>query len=325
MTTMPRLSRACFVAVCLWSFACATPQASTTASTARTPSAAAATVERRLPAQSGEPGVAVGTHAAVASAEPQASAVALSVLRSGGNAVDAAVALAFALAVTHPSAGNLAGGGFMLLRTATGENVAIDYRETAPAAASRDMYLDAAGNLSNASVLGARAAGVPGTVAGLRLAHERYGKTPWAELVQPAVMLARDGHRIDAAHAQTLARAVAQMHSAGFESSARVYSNAEGKPIAEGELWQQPELAQTLSEVAADPESFYTGPLAAKLVEQMQKAGGLWSARDLAEYRALIRPALQFTYRGYEITTMPPPSAGGVVMRQISDALPADG
>jgi len=317
MTSKSRISHRLLAALCVWSFACATPQASAPQPVAHSPSSQPAVRERRLPAHGGEPGVAVGTHAAVASAEPQASAVALGVLRTGGNAVDAAVALAFALAVTHPSAGNLGGGGFMLLRTAAGENVAIDYRETAPAAASRNMYLDAAGNLTGASVLGARAAGVPGTVAGLVLAHERYGSKPWAELVQPAVALARDGHRIDAAHAGTLARAVAQMHAAGFTSSARVYENAAGQPIAEGELWRQPELAETLSEIARAPGTFYTGPLAARLVQQMQRAGGLWSARDLAEYRAIVRPAISFTYRGHEITTMPPPSAGGVVMRQI--------
>ncbi|MET0386072.1 MAG: gamma-glutamyltransferase [Polyangiales bacterium] len=278
---------------------------------------AAATIVRRLPAHAEQPGVAVGTHAAVSSAEPQASAVALGVLRAGGNAVDAAVALAFALAVTHPSAGNIGGGGFMLLRTAAGEHAAIDYRETAPLSASRDMYIGEHGELTDGSVLGARAAGVPGTVAGLVLAHERYGKTPWAELVAPAIALARDGHVVDAAHAQSLARAVEHMHAAGFHDSARYYCDAQGAPIAEGATWQQPELAQTLSEIATAPQSFYTGPLAKRIVQQMQAAKGLWTERDLAEYHAVVRQPLTFSYRGHEIITMPPPSAGGIVMRQI--------
>jgi len=300
--------------------ACGAPPAA--APSARAPSSHAASasapaIERRLPKASDQPGVAVGTHAAVASAEPQATAAALEVLKRGGNAVDAAVTLGFALAVTHPSAGNLGGGGFMLLRTAQGETLAIDYRETAPAAASRDMYLDAQGNLTQGSMLGARAAGVPGTVAGLLLAHQRFGTKPWAELLAPAIALARDGHALDAAHAKTLARAVEHMRKAGFDSSARVYSDDAGQPIATGQLWRQPELARTLQEIADDPHSFYTGALAERITTQLQGVGGLWTAADLANYHALIRTPLVFPYRGHEIITMPPPSAGGIVMRQI--------
>lgn len=279
----------------------------------------ARSIERKLPADHAnpQPGVAVGTHAAVASAEPQATAVALSVLQSGGNAIDAAVSLAFALAVTHPTAGNLGGGGFLVLRNADGQSITIDYRETAPASATRDMYLDANGQLTQDSLLGAGAAGIPGTVAGMKLAHERYGSKPWAELLAPAIALAREGHVIDAPHAETLARAVEAMHKAGFHSSARYYESSEGKPIGAGERWVQPELAQTLSEIATDPNSFYTGALAKKLIAQMQTAGGIWSEKDLADYRAELRQPLTFEYRGHQIITMPPPSAGGIVMRQI--------
>ncbi|MEY4577740.1 MAG: hypothetical protein RL701_2443, partial [Pseudomonadota bacterium] len=318
MTTPASLRLLCGM-LCAWTLAACSPaQPLATPTTLSTlASSAPAAVVRQLPAGGDQPGVAVGTHAAVASAEPQATAAAFKVLQSGGHAVDAAIALAFALAVTHPSAGNLGGGGFMLLRTAAGENVAIDYRETAPASASRDMYLDAKGELTNGSVLGARAAGIPGTVAGFLLAHERFGTKPWAELVAPAIALARDGHVLDAPHAQSLARAVAQMRAAGFESSARVYCDEQGAPIAAGQLWKQPELATTLSEIAQDPQSFYTGALASRLVTQMQAAGGLWSAADLAEYRAIARKPLTFNYRGHEVITMPPPSAGGIVMRQI--------
>jgi len=310
--------------VCL--FACGAPPAaapsarapsSRAQSASSTPALSPVSPERRLPRGAEQPGVAVGTHAAVASAEPQATAAALAVLKRGGHAVDAAVTLGFALAVTHPSAGNLGGGGFMLLRTAQGQTLAIDYRETAPAAASRDMYLDARGSMTNGSVLGARAAGVPGTVAGLLLAHERFGTLPWAELLAPAIALARDGHVLDAAHAKTLAHAVELMRKAGFDSSARVYTDAAGQPIAVGQLWRQPELAATLQEIADDPHSFYTGALAERITQQQQRVGGLWTRADLANYRAIIRSPLVFPYRGHEIITMPPPSAGGIVMRQI--------
>jgi gamma-glutamyltranspeptidase / glutathione hydrolase len=300
-----------FASCVLITSACATPPP-----VAAPQPVAAAPIERRLPAASSEPGVAVGTHAAVASAEPNASRVALAVLQSGGNAVDAAISLAFALAVTHPTAGNLGGGGFLVLRTADGQSTTIDYRETAPAAASRDMYLDSHGQVTQDALLGARAAGIPGTVAGMWLAHQRYGSKPWAELIAPAIALAREGHALDAAHAASLARAVDQMHKAGFDSSAR-YFEVDGKPVAEGQHWQQPELAQTLSEIAESAQSFYTGALAKRLVTQMQAAGGIWSERDLADYRAEWREPLTFVYRGHELITMPPPSAGGIVMRQM--------
>lgn len=321
--TTPPLFRELFATLLVWclvaSGACgaSSPQPAPGAASAQSTQARAP--ERHLPAGGDLPGVAVGTHAAVASAEPQASAVGLAVLRSGGNAVDAAVALAFALAVTHPTAGNIGGGGFMVLRTAKGENAAIDYRETAPGASTRDMYLDAKGELTNASVLGARAAGIPGTVAGLFLAHERYGSKPWAELLAPAIALARTGHVPDAAHIQTMARAAGQMRAAGFESSAQLYSHEadHGAPVANGQVWKQTELASTLEEIARDPHSFYTGPLARKLVEQMRAAGGIWTLEDLADYHALARTPIAFMYRGHEIITMPPPSAGGIVMRQI--------
>jgi gamma-glutamyltranspeptidase/glutathione hydrolase len=205
----------------------------------------------------------------------------------------------------------------MLLRTATGESFAIDYREAAPLAASRDMHLDAKGQLTDGGVLGARAAGVAGTVAGLELAHLRFGSKPWQELLAPAIKLARDGHVVDASHAKTLQRAVSQMRAAGFESSARVYCDEKGAPISEGQVWKQPELAETLTQIAASARNFYEGPLAATIAAQMQAVGGLWTARDLAEYKAVLRTPLQFEYRGHTLITMPPPSAGGIVMRQV--------
>ncbi|MDH5671516.1 MAG: gamma-glutamyltransferase [Myxococcales bacterium] len=278
-----------------------------------------ATPARRLPNHdpANEPGVAVGIHGAVSSAEGHASRIGLDVLKRGGNAVDAAVAVGLALAVTHPTAGNLGGGGFMILRTAKGERVAIDYRETAPLAAHADMYLKSDGEVGNDSVLGPRAAGIPGTVAGLGLAHARHGSLPWSELVAPALALARDGHTIDARHAESMARAVKRMRDAGFEATAKLFE-VEGKALAEGALWKQPELAQTLGEIASGgAEAFYQGPLAERIVKGVEQLGGIFSLEDLARYRAVIREPIVFDYRGYTIISMPPPSAGGVVLRQI--------
>jgi gamma-glutamyltranspeptidase / glutathione hydrolase len=273
---------------------------------------------RTLPKASGRAGVAVGVHGAVASAEPLASQVGLQVLKGGGNAIDAAVAVAFALAVTHPSAGNIGGGGFMLVHLARGEQVAFDYREVAPLSASRDMYLDAAGNPTSASLDGPLAAGIPGTVAGMERAHARFGTKPWAELLAPAIALARDGHALDADHASDMQHAAARMRELGFEDSARVYSGADRQPLAAGALWRQPDLAVTLTRIAErGARDFYEGVLAQALIDGVRTLGGNWSAADLAQYQALERQPVRFTYLGHQVVTMPPPSAGGVVLRQI--------
>lgn len=264
------------------------------------------------------PGTAVGVHGAVSSAEQNASAAGIDVLKRGGNAVDAAVAVAFALAVTHPSAGNLGGGGFMVVRMADGRTTSIDYRETAPAAATRSMYLDAKGKLTRDSVIGPRAAGIPGTVAGLALAHEKFGSLPWRELVQPAVRLATEGHTIDAHHASGMERAVRRMTDEGFPQSARYYSDDSGAPLREGALWQQPELGATLTLIADQgADGFYRGDFGSALAERVKALGGIWTPADLANYRAKERTPLEFDYRGYRVVTMPPPSAGGVVLRQM--------
>jgi gamma-glutamyltranspeptidase/glutathione hydrolase len=278
--------------------------------------------QRGLPARDpAVAGVAVGVHGAVSSAEQNASQVGIAVLQRGGNAVDAAIAVAFALAVTHPTAGNLGGGGFMLVRMADGTATAIDYREAAPLAAAADMYLDAAGNVTRDSVLGPRAAGIAGTVAGMALAHRRFAKLAWAELVEPAVKLAREGHALDREHAEDLAHAVEAMRKAGFEDSARVYLGTEGAPLLEGQLWQQPELGATLETIATQGGgAFYSGPLAERIAQGVQKLGGLWTAEDLRRYRALERAPLVFDYRGHQILSMPPPSSGGIVLREILGA-----
>ena len=264
------------------------------------------------------PRIALGTHGAVTSAEAAASEVGLAILKKGGNAVDAAVAVRFALAVTHPSAGNLGGGGFMVIRTADGKTAAIDYREEAPGKASRDMYLDKKGEPTRERLDGPMAAGIPGTPAGLALAHEKFGTLPWKDVVLPAVGLARDGHTIDSFHAEDLARGAERMKSIGDEASAAYYLKDDGSPYAVGETWKQPELATTLQAIAdGGAKAFYEGPLAEKMAAEVTKAGGIWQAKDLAAYEAKSRDPIVFDYRGYTIITMPPPSAGGVVLRQI--------
>jgi gamma-glutamyltranspeptidase/glutathione hydrolase len=270
------------------------------------------------PPPPGDDAVAVGTHGAVASAEANASRVGIEVLRKGGNAVDAAVAIAFALGVTHPSAGNIGGGGFLLLRLADGRTRALDYRERAPGAASRDMYLGPDGKPDARSRVGALAAGIPGDVAGLAWAHAEHGTRPWAELIEPAIELAEDGWELDPFHAADLAGAAAAMRAAGFKESAALFERPDGTPIAPGERWRQPELARTLQEIArGGPDAFYRGPLAQRMVREVQALGGIWTLEDLASYRALERTPISFEYRGYEIHSMPPPSAGGLVLRQI--------
>lgn len=274
---------------------------------------------RSLPAHdANDPGTAVGIHGAVASAEAHASEVGLAILKRGGNAVDAAIAVGFALAVTHPSAGNLGGGGFMVVRMADGKTAALDYREVAPGAATRDMYLDAKGNPTRASVDGAKAAGIPGTVAGMALAHAQFGTIPWADLVAPAIELAREGHTLDSFHAEDLRNGVERMMKLpGNEKSAGIYRKPDGAAFVTGDRWVQPELAATLEIVAKGPRNFYEGLLAKTLADGVRGLGGIWTEADLKGYRAIAREPIVFAYRGVEVITMPPPSAGGVVLRQL--------
>ena len=294
-------------------------QAPTVADAKKVDEPAVAGGARRMPAVEAEPPrVAVGTQGAVSSAEANASRIGVEVLKKGGNAVDAAVAVGFALAVTHPSAGNLGGGGFLVVRLADGTTAAIDYREEAPGAASRDMYLDAKGEPSNERLLGPKAAGIPGTVAGLARAHERFGSLPWKDLVEPSVALAKDGHTLDSFHAKDLSSGSSRMKKAGFEDSAKYYLKADGTEYAEGDTWVQPELATTLQAIAdGGPRAFYEGPLAERMATEVSKAGGIWKAADLAAYDAEDRDAIVFDYRGHQVVTMPPPSAGGIVLRQL--------
>jgi gamma-glutamyltranspeptidase/glutathione hydrolase len=248
--------------------------------------------------------------AAIAAPDRPAAAVAEDVLRSGGNAVDAAVAVGFALAVTFPEAGNLGGGGFATLHVA-GESSFLDFRETAPAAATRDMYLDAEGKvIPQLSLVGHRASGVPGTVAGLWELHRRYGSRPWAELLAPAIRLAREGFVPDA----KLIRFVreAQEDYAGKTNFERYFGG-----IKENTPFKQPELAATLERIAAQgPTDFYRGKTAQLLAAEMQRGKGLITTADLDAYRPIWRKPLLSQWRDYTLVTPPPPSSGGIALIQ---------
>jgi gamma-glutamyltranspeptidase/glutathione hydrolase len=260
-------------------------------------------------------------HAMVASVDPIASRVGADIMKRGGNAVDAAVAVALTLAVTWPEAGNLGGGGFILLRKSDGTEEAIDYRERAPLAATRDMYLDASANvIKDASLVGYKASGVPGTVAGLALAHKRHGKLPWAELVEPARKLAAEGFPVSQYLARSLAEKRTMERLQKFPESWRIFER-NGHPYGAGETFVQPELAATLARIQKDPSDFYRGETARLIAANMQAHGGIVTAEDLARYQPTVRAPLHGTYRGYEVITMPPPSSGGVALIEMLNML----
>ncbi len=258
--------------------------------------------------QVARPHVAQGRGGAVASVCPWATRTGVQVLREGGNAVDAAVAVAFTLAVTWPEAGNIGGGGFMLVLPGPGQPVwCVDYRETAPAAAKVDMYP------LGEKTLGARYVGVPGTVAGLHLAHCRYGRLPWRRLLRDAIELAERGFPVSDALARSLNRVLQDPDSKPFAGLRRTFGHPQGRPWRKGDLLRQPELARTLRLLAREgPKAFYQGEIARLIVRQMQASGGLITAEDLARYRAKLRVAVQGQYRGYTIYGAPPPSSGGI-------------
>jgi gamma-glutamyltranspeptidase/glutathione hydrolase len=238
----------------------------------------------------------------------------LAILKAGGNAVDAAVATAFALAVVHPAAGNIGGGGFMLIYPPGAEPVVIDYRETAPAAAARHMFG------KDESLFSHRVVGVPGTVRGLALAHQRFGKLPWKTLVLPAVKLARDGFLLDGHHVGSLNTVLAAARD--NEELQRVFGRSDGHVWAEGDRLVQPDLAKTLSLIAEQgADAFYQGPIADLLAAQMKAGGGLITKEDLANYKALQRQPIHGTYRGYDVYGPPPPSSGGICLVQMLNVL----
>jgi gamma-glutamyltranspeptidase/glutathione hydrolase len=263
-------------------------------------------------------------HGVVASINEVASQVGVDIMKRGGNAVDAAIAVAFALTVTHPAAGNLGGGGFMMIRLKDGRTTAIDYREMAPAAATRNIYLDKDGNVikgEGGSIEGYRAAGVPGTVRGMELALKKYGshRLTWAQLIEPARTLATNGITVTYNLARGL-RANSEYLSKYAETK-RIYLRG-GNFYKEGETFRQPELAATFARLQrGGPNEFYEGQTARLIVEDMKRHNGLLTMQDLRGYVAKEREPLHGTYRGYEIVSMPPPSSGGAVLIEMLNIL----
>ncbi|HXB66964.1 MAG TPA: gamma-glutamyltransferase [Candidatus Acidoferrales bacterium] len=261
-------------------------------------------------------------HGMVVSRERHATQAGLKVLESGGNAVDAAVVVGLALAVTHPYAGNIGGGGFMLLRLADGRTTFIDFRERAPQAASRNMYLDAAGKVTEDSTVGYRASGIPGTVRGLEYASKKYGRKAWAELVHPAVELAAKGFPVSYALAQSLRNTKGLSR---FPESARIFQK-DGKFWEAGDTFVQPDLARTLERIEKlGAKDFYEGETARLLAKDMAAHGGLITEADLKGYTVKERKPLNGAYHGYSIVTAPPPSSGGVGILQMLGMLEGTG
>ena len=257
-------------------------------------------------------------HAMVVSVHELASRAGVDIMQKGGNAVDAAVATGFALAVVHPAAGNLGGGGFMLIRLADGETHFIDYREKAPAAATADMYLDKQGNvIEGASDIGYRAIAVPGSVAGMVYAQKKYGKLTLPQVMAPAIRLAREGYALSWGEARDMQ---VDKYLAEFAESRRIFQR-DGKYYEPGEIFRQPALARTLERIAGNPDEFYHGAMARELAAVIQKGGGLITAGDLAAYEVKEREPVRGTYRGYEIISAPPPSSGGVVLIELLNIL----
>lgn len=257
--------------------------------------------------------------AMVTSGSPLASDVGRDIMKAGGNAIDAAVAVGFALAVTHPEAGNIGGGGFMVIRLADGTAATIDYRETAPAAATRDMYLDDKGEPTDRSIYGHLAAGVPGAVAGMLEAHRRFGKLPLKRILAPAIALARDGFIIDDYRSRSIRGHVERL--AQYETSASQFL-INGKEPAPGTLWKQPALARTLQAIASrGRDGFYRGWVADAIVAEMQRGGGIITKADLAGYQAKWRTPITVNYRGWTILSMPPASSGGATLAMMLNIL----
>ncbi|OWP63198.1 gamma-glutamyltransferase [Hymenobacter amundsenii] len=294
--------------------ACTTTSPSTSPTTVAT--VAATSLAAPVPAAT----PIIMARAMVVSAHPEATRIGVEILQRGGNAYDAAVAVQFALAVALPVAGNIGGGGFLLYRGTDGAEGALDFRETAPAAATRDMYLDAAGNVvPDLSTLGHRAAGVPGTVAGMWELHQKLGKLPWKDVVEPAVQLAMQGLKLTEKEAAGLNRT--RPDFVRFNPSS-AYLKTDGGSWQAGETIYHPQLARTLEYIRDQGrDGFYTGPTAKLIVAEMQRGQGLITQADLAGYRPQWRKPLHGHYRGYEVLTFPPPSSGGVALLQMLQML----
>jgi gamma-glutamyltranspeptidase/glutathione hydrolase len=263
--------------------------------------------------------IGTGTQGLVSTTDVRATRVGIEVLQQGGNAVDAAIAVGFALAVVHPSAGNIGGGGFAVVRMADGETATLDFREKAPLLLTPDEYQDDEGKPTEKSRVGHLAVGVPGTVAGLAELHERYGSLRWNQLVAPAIDLAENGFTVTESLNRGLARRASLMTQ--FETTQQVfYPN--GEPPRVGSNFRQPLLAQTLSLIAADGRNaFYRGQIADLIVEEMREGGGLITHEDLSRYQAVWREPITFEYRGHTVISMAPPSSGGITIAEILNIL----
>jgi len=260
----------------------------------------------------------VADHGMVASVHELASRAGVEMMQAGGNAVDAAVATGFALAVVHPGAGNLGGGGFMLIRMKDGDTHFVDYRETAPGTATATMYQDAQGNvIPKMSTVGYKAIGVPGSVKGLVYAEQHFGKLGLKRVIAPAIRLAREGYALSWMDANSMSR---NADLAQFPDSKRIFQN-DGKGWHQNDVFRQPELARTLERIAAAPDDFYTGKMARELAEFVQKGGGLITTDDLAHYEVKDRTPVKGTYRGLEVISAPPPSSGGIALLEILNIL----
>jgi gamma-glutamyltranspeptidase/glutathione hydrolase len=250
-------------------------------------------------------------HAMVVSMHQLASQAGVQAMKDGGNAVDAAVATGFALAVVHPGAGNIGGGGFMLIRTSSGETHFLDYRETAPSRATANMFQDEKGNvIPDLSLIGFKAVGVPGSVKGLVYAEQHFGKLRLAQVMAPAIRLAREGYALSWGDARYMSE---ERDLARFPDSRRIFQNG-GRGWHQGDLFKQPELARTLERIASNPDDFYHGEIAHQLAEFVQAGGGLITEQDLASYEVKDREPVRGTYRGLQIISAPPPSSGGVAL-----------
>ena len=257
-------------------------------------------------------------HAVVVTTDSVASEIGAGIMERGGNAVDAAVAVSFALAVVNPQAGNIGGGGFMVVRMGDGTAAALDYREKAPLAATRDMFLDADGNVSDKSMVGHLASGVPGSVMGMWEAHRRFGTLPWAELVEPAALLA-DGFEVHQRFRRNITSSLQGLRR--FAATAATYLPG-GRIVELGETFRQPELAATLRRIRDQgTEGFYGGETADLIVAEMERGEGLITHQDLDAYRAVWRDPIEFTYRGHTILSMPPSSSGGATMAEMANIL----
>ena len=265
--------------------------------------------------QTGEPVRA--PHAMVVTVHHLATDAGVEVLKEGGNAVDAAVAVGFALAVVHPGAGNIGGGGFMLVHERDGRNIFIDYREKAPLAATANMYLDAQGNvIHNASIVGNKAIGVPGSCAGLVYAEKKYGRLTLEKVMAPAIRLAADGFVLTEEEAADLHDNVLT----GFPASRQIFQR-DGNFYSTGDTFRQPELAETLRRIAANPADFYHGAMARQIAAAIQAGGGLITAEDLARYTVKEREPIIGAYHGYTVVSAPPPSSGGIVLMELLNIL----